>query len=159
MLPLTQPTIYAIHGFIGAGKTTFARQLETQLPALRLNSDEWMVQLYGPDPPEEVFRPGILRVNALLRQLAERALHLGLHVVLDDGYWTWDSRDGLRSWAAELGVPLKLYALILPEAEARRRVRERNAQLGSLYIAPETYDLFWQGFEPLQQGEPHESVP
>ncbi len=159
MLPLTQPTIYAIHGFIGAGKTTFARQLETQLPALRLNSDEWMVQLYGPDPPEEVFRPGILRVNALLRQLAERALHLGLHVVLDDGYWTWASRDGLRSWAAELGVPLKLYALILPEAEARRRVRERNAQLGSLYIAPETYDLFWHGFEPLQQGEPHEPVP
>ena len=159
MLPLTQPTIYAIHGFIGAGKTTFARQLETQLPALRLNSDEWMVQLYGPDPPEEVFRPGILRVNALLRQLAERALHLGLHVLLDDGYWTRASRDGLRSWAAELGVPLKLYALILPEAEARRRVRERNAQLGSLYIAPETYDLFWQGFEPLQQGEPHESVP
>ena len=159
MLPLTQPTTYAIHGFIGVGKTTFARQLETQLPALRLNSDEWMVQLYGPDPPEEVFRPGILRVNALLRQLAERVLHLGLHVVLDDGYWTWASRDGLRSWAAELGVPLKLYALILPEAEARRRVRERNAQLGSLYIAPETYDLFWQGFEPLQQGEPHESVP
>ena len=102
MLPLTQPTIYAIHGFVRAGKTTFARQLETQLPALCLNSDEWMVQLYGLDPPEEVFRPGILRVNVLLRQLAERALHLGLHVVLDDGYWTRASRDGLRSWAAEL---------------------------------------------------------
>jgi len=40
VLPLTQPNIYAIHGFIGAGKTTFARQLETQLPALRLNSDD-----------------------------------------------------------------------------------------------------------------------
>ncbi len=159
MLPSTQPTIHAIHGFIGAGKTTFARQLETQLPALRLNSDEWMVQLYGPDPPEEVFRPGIVRVNVLMRQLAERALALGLHVVLDDGFWTRASRDDLRRWAADLGVPLRLYALILPEAEARRRVRERNAQLGSLYIAPETYDLFWQGFEPLQQGEPHESVP
>ena len=156
MLPLTQPTI---HGFIGAGKTTFARQLETQLPALRLNGDEWMVKLYGPDPPEEVFCPGILRMNALLRQLAERALHLGLQVVLDDGYWTRASRDGLRSWAAELGVPLKLYALILPEAEARRRVRERNAQLGSLYIAPETYDLFWRTFEPLQPDEPHEPMP
>ena len=159
MLPSTQPTIHAIHGFIGAGKTTFARQLETQLPALRLNSDEWMVQLYGPDPPEEVFRPGIVRVNVLMRQLAERALALGLHVVLDDGFWTRASRDDLRRWAADVGVPLRLYALILPEAEARRRVRERNAQPGSLYIAPETYDLFWQGFEPLQQSEPHEPVP
>ncbi len=159
MPPPAPPTIHAIHGFIGAGKTTLSCQLETQLPALRLNSDEWMVQLYGPDPPEEVFRPGIARVNALLRQLAERALHLGLHVVLDDGYWTRASRDGLRSWAAGLGVPLKLYALTLPEAEARRRIQERNAQPGSLYIAPETYELFRQSFEPLQQGEPHDPLP
>ena len=159
MPPPAPPIIHAIHGFIGAGKTTLARQLEAQLPALRLNSDEWMVQLYGPDPPEDVFRPGMLRVNALLRQLAERALALGLHVVLDDGYWTRASRDGLRSWAAGLGVPLKLYALTLPEAEARRRVEERNAQPGSLYIAPETFELFWQSFELLQPDEPHDPVP
>ena len=156
--PLTRPTIHAIHGFIGAGKTTLARQLETRLPALRLSSDEWMVQLYGPDPPEAVFRPGIVRVKALLRQLAERALALGLHVVLDDGYWTRASRDDLRRWAAELGTPLRLYALTLPEAEARRRIRARNAQPGNLYIAPETYDLFWQNFEPLQPDEPHEPL-
>ena len=118
-----------------------------------------MVQLYGPDPPEELFRPGIARVNALLRHLAERALHLGLDVVLDDGYWTRASRDELRRWAAGLGVPLRLHALTLPEAEARRRVGERNAQPGSLYVAPETYELFRQSFEPLQPDEPHEPVP
>ena len=156
VLPLTQPTIHAIHGFIGAGKTTFARQLETQLPALRLSGDEWMVQLYGPDPPEEIFRPGIVRVNVLMRQIAERSLALGIHVVLDDGYWTRASRDDLRTWASGLNVPLKLYALTLPEAEARRRVEARNVKPGSLYIAPETYDLFWQSFEPLQRDEIHE---
>ena len=156
MPPSIPPTIHAIHGFIGAGKTTFACQLERQLPALRLSSDEWMVQLYGPDPPEAVSRPGIARVNAVLRQLAERALALGLHVVLDDGYWTRASRDELRRWAAGLDVPLKLYALTLPEAEARRRMGERNAKPGSLYIAPETYDLFWRTFEPLQSDETHE---
>ena len=63
------------------------------------NPYEWTVQFYGSDPPEEVFRPGILRANALSRQLAERALHLGLHVVLDDGYWTRASRDGRLNWA------------------------------------------------------------
>ena len=153
------PTLHAIHGFIGAGKTTLARRLEEELPALRLNSDEWMVQLYGSDPPEEVFRPGLDRVNRLIRQLAERALTLGLNVVLDDGYWTRASRDDLRAWADTLNVPLHLYSLNLPEDEARRRVTRRNAEPGSLYIAPETFRLFWSRFEPLEPDESQEPLP
>jgi predicted kinase len=116
-----------------------------------------MVQLHGPDPPEAVFRPGMERVNALIRQLAERALHLGLDVVLDDGYWTRSRRDELRVWAANLGVPLRLYALEVSQDEAWRRVQKRNAELGSLYIAPETFELFFSHFEPLGPDELHET--
>ncbi len=152
------PTIHAIHGFLGAGKTTLARRLEQTLPALRLNSDEWMVRPYGPDPPEEVFRPALARVQAVQRDLAERALALGLEVVLDDGYWTRTSRDALRAWAHALGAPLKLYALNLPDEEAWRRIEARNRQPGSLHVAAETYALFRQQYEPLMPDEPHEDV-
>lgn len=151
-----EPSIHAIHGFIGAGKTTLARQLEQRLPALRLNADEWMVELYGPDPAEGIFRPGLDRVNLLIRHLAERALYLGLNVVLDDGYWTRASRDELRAWAEHLGVALRLHALNLPEDEARNRVARRNAESGALFIAPETFDLFLSHFEPLGPDEPRE---
>lgn len=154
----TLPVIHAVHGYIGAGKTTFARRLEHELPALRLNSDEWMVQLHGPDAPEEVFRPGVARVQALQRELAGRALRLGVSVVLDDGFWTRASRDELRRWAADLGVPLRLYTLPLPPAEARRRIEARNAEPGSLYIAPATYELFLGRFEPLGPDEQAEVV-
>lgn len=152
------PTIHAIHGFLGVGKTTLARRLERTLPALRLNSDGWMVRLYGTDPPEEVFRPALARVQALQRELAERALALGLDVVLDDGYWTRTSRDGLRAWAEDLGVPLRLYALALSDDEAWRRIDARNRQPGSLYIAPETYARFCRQFAPLAPDEPHEDA-
>ena len=152
----SMPGIHAIHGFIGAGKTTLARKLEHDLPALRLNADEWMVELYGPDLAEEVFRPAVRRVNLLLRHLAERALHLGLNVILDDGYWTRASRDELRAWADSLGVPLHLYALSLSEDEARMRVARRNADGGALFISPETFSLFLSRFEPLGVDEPRE---
>lgn len=147
------PTIHAIHGFLGSGKTTLARRLEQRLPALRLNSDEWMVTLYGPDPAEEVFRPGFARVQTLQRALAERALALGLNVVLDDGYWTRASRDEVRAWAAGLGVPLRLYALQVTDEVAWTRIEQRNAEPGSLYIAPETYALFRERFEPMALDE------
>jgi predicted kinase len=29
------PTAHLIHGYLGAGKTTFARQLERDIPAIR----------------------------------------------------------------------------------------------------------------------------
>ena len=124
--------IHALHGFIGSGKTTLARRLEQALPALRFSSDEWMVQLYGPDAPEAVFRPAHATVNALIRLQAERVLGLGMSVVLDEGYWTRASRDELRAWAASLAVPLHLYALSVPEAEARARIARRNREPGAV---------------------------
>ena len=43
-------TAHLIHGFLGAGKTTFARELEQNIPAIRFSHDEWMTRLYGDDP-------------------------------------------------------------------------------------------------------------
>lgn len=42
-----QPTAYVICGFIGAGKTTFARKLEKETGAIRITKDEWMIKIFG----------------------------------------------------------------------------------------------------------------
>src|SRR3990167_4812165 len=42
-----KPTAYIICGFIGAGKTTFARKLESETGAIRITKDEWMVRVFG----------------------------------------------------------------------------------------------------------------
>ena len=47
--------LHLIHGFVGAGKTTFAKKLEHFLPAVRFTHDEWMSKLYGENPPLEHF--------------------------------------------------------------------------------------------------------
>ena len=42
-----RPIAYIISGFIGAGKTTFARKLEKETGAIRITKDEWVIKNFG----------------------------------------------------------------------------------------------------------------
>lgn len=41
-----KPIVYVICGFIGAGKTTFARKLEHETKAIRITKDEWIIKIF-----------------------------------------------------------------------------------------------------------------
>ncbi|WP_309571616.1 AAA family ATPase [Deinococcus sp.] len=147
------PGIHALHGFLGSGKTTLARRLERELPGVRFSPDEWLVNLYGPDLDAETFPPAARRIHDQLEPLWMRIVSLGVPVILDSGFWSRDSRDTLRAQAAALGVPLTLYALEVPAAEARVRIARRNAEPGALPITGNAFDVLWARFEPLTADE------
>ena len=152
---IIQPRAFLIFGEIGAGKTTFAKQLETSLPALRFSHDEWMRQLYGEDPPLEDFPAYHARVTDLLNTVWPRCLELGLSVVLDFGFWTRLERDSVRARVARLGFEHVLYALECPEEVRWKRVEARNSGQGtdSLFIARETFLSLHERVEPLEPDE------
>lgn len=148
------PTIHAMHGYLGAGKTTLARRLERALPAMRFSIDEWMTALHGTDPPEAEFAAMLARVRGLMDATWTRAVQLGLDVVLDGGLWTRAERDALRAQAAGLGAELRVYDLRLPDDLAWARIQARNADLnGSLHIARHTFEVLRARFEPLGPDE------
>ena len=60
------PTAHLLHGFVGGGKTTFARKLEREYRAVRFTHDEWMHKLYGPNPSEDQFAELYSRVGELI---------------------------------------------------------------------------------------------
>jgi predicted kinase len=93
-----------IHGYLGTGKTTFARQLEQDLPAIRFTHDEWMARLYGEDPPVEHFADYYARVRSLIDSLWPRCLELGSDVVLDLNFWSRRERDEARRVVAAFGA-------------------------------------------------------
>lgn len=124
------PTAHLIHGYPGAGKTTFARALEAELPAIRFSHDEWMSRLYGIDPPFEHFATYQRNVWSLMQETWIRCLALGLDVVLDMGFWRRADRDAARAAAASLSATCKLYDLKCSEVEAWRRIEARNNNLG-----------------------------
>lgn len=153
-------TAHLIHGFIGSGKTTFARQLESDLPALRFTQDEWMVRLYGDDPPVDEFPVFFGRISEQIGKLWPRCLELGMDVVLDLHFWSRKQRDETRATASALGVSTRLYRLACTEEEAWQRIEHRNRNLnGNLYISRDTFDALKIRFEPLTDDEERIEVP
>lgn len=148
------PTVHLIHGYLGAGKTTFACNLERDLPAIRFTHDEWMARLYGEDPPVNDFPVYYRRVSDQIGTLWPRCLELGVDVVLDLNFWSRAQRDSTRATALTLGANVVLYRLICAEEEAWRRIDDRNRRLeGNLFIDRNTFNVLQTRFEPLGDDE------
>jgi predicted kinase len=116
-LPLLVVTV----GLPASGKTTRAKKLEVELPALRLTPDEWMIPLFC--DPEADGRRDVLEGRFV--SLAMSALRVGISVILDFGVWSKDERTALRFLAGEQGAQSELVYLPVDHSQQLRRVKER----------------------------------
>jgi len=154
-----KPTLYLLCGLPGSGKTTLAKRLEQETPALRLTVDEWMTPLYGASicDPNTLDRWNMAheRVEKVQWQIAERAFLLGVNVILDFGVWAREEREDFRSRAAALGARLELIFLDEPLDELKERVKARNEAPGhSAYpISEAELEQWWALFQRPSQAE------
>lgn len=122
-------TLHLMVGLPCSGKTTRAKELETERHALRLTPDEWEIPLFGQDATHPEHNARHDAIEALLWNLAERALTIGTSVILDFGFWSKSERDDFRVRAAQLSTHSELHFMDVPEAELLRRLEARNAAL------------------------------
>jgi predicted kinase len=157
-------TAHLIHGYLCAGKTTVAKELERRLGAVRFSPDEMMISLYGGNPPDdpwtrEKFDDYFRRVRTVMDELWPRALLAGADVILDFGLWSRADRDATRSLAANAGAQTRMYFVRCSDATARMRCRERNDNLeGSFHIDEEAFETLRSRFEPLGSDEECELI-
>lgn len=153
-------TAHLIHGFVGTGKTTYATKLEYEIPALRFSIDDWIVALYGQNPPEEDFSDIYYRTSRLIWDVAVRALALGQDVIMDFGFWSRASRDDARQRVLSTGAEVILYHVTCADDIMRARVLKRTAQMPAkaLYIDSEAIESFYNQLEPLDADEHHQLI-
>lgn len=140
-------TLHLMVGLPCAGKTTLARKLEYECLALRLTPDEWQLRLFGQDAEDPQHNVRHALIEALLWEVASRALVLGTNVILDFGFWAREEREEYRSRAKQLGASSEVHFLDVPEEELLRRLARRNAQRSLMaFHIPEAMMHPWIAF-------------
>jgi predicted kinase len=148
---MTEPRLILICGLPGSGKTTLAKRLAVEVPAVRLCPDEWKHDL-GIDYDDE---DGRVRLEQRLWRLGQELLALGQSVILENGFWAREERDELRLAARDLGVAVELHYLDASVDELWRRLEIRNelAAPGTAPIARDDLEKWARQFEAPDAAE------
>lgn len=150
-----KPTVYLLCGFIGAGKTTFARKLEARTGAVRITKDEWLIRIVGNDPTIDGYADWDHKIVELSRDVAFQLVAKGIDVILDEGFWAKDERALMRRRIEELGAEAVLCYLDTPIETIRERVARRSADppKDSFRISGELLDFYLPFWQPPGEDE------
>ena len=150
-------TVYLIHGFIAAGKTTYAKKLENETGAIRFTKDEWTIALLGINPPADMIEQYDSRMTILAQSVAFKCIKAGLDVILDDGFWVRAQRDEIRRQIIEIGANFQLIYVKCSDEIMKKRAlnRSSNNLTDTFYIDEKIYESFKKYFDPLDDDEEH----
>ena len=156
----SKPVAHIIIGFIGSGKTTFARKLEKETGAIRFTKDEWMVRVFGNTPPKDKFEEYDNRMTSLATDMALKCLQAGIDVIIDEGFWVKEHRDAISEKVKNVGAIPKLYYLETPFKIMKERTLERSANppIDSFTIDEESFNQYWKHFRAPGEDEVFELI-
>jgi predicted kinase len=120
-----EPTIHLMCGLVAAGKTTLARQLARDLPAVRLSRDEWMLRLYGGRYDDPTYIARLQPCTEVLWDVATGIVGAGSSVILDWNFWNRELRSQARHRADACGAALVVHWLDVPVDLAAQRAKAR----------------------------------
>jgi len=153
---MTRPLVHLICGSTGAGKTTYAIKICSEVGGVRFSIDEWMATMFWMDSPWPLDSAwSIERVERCYAQMWRTASEIAgrsVAVVLD-----WQ-RARYADLAAKASLPVKLHFLDIPVDERWRRVLLRNTDRGATHQLPfevtrEMFDFVESMWEPPTAAE------
>lgn len=144
--------VYLIHGFIGAGKTTFAKKLEKDTGARRFSPDEMIAKRFGVNLTVKEIREANLVVKAEIWEEVKSLIKNNQDIILDYGFWKKEQRIEFAGKIKELGGKPIFYEVLCDFQTMRKRALQRNND-GDITITSERYDMYYKRFEPMGKVE------
>ena len=150
-----KPIVYLICGFIGVGKTTFAKKLEEKTGAVRITKDEWSVRLIGNDPSIDGYAEWDHKISELSRDVAFQLVEKGIDVIIDEGFWEKELRDKMRKRTGTIGAKVVMYYVETPIETIRERLvgRINNLTKDSFKISRKMLDNYLMYWQPPSEDE------
>ncbi len=147
------PSIHLMHGFIGFGKTTLAKRLERELPAVRFTHDELMIKTYGRNP-EDFSQERFQIIDTIIKEKTIEEIKKGNNVILDYGFWEKETRKKYYEWAKKLTSDVVFYAVQCDIKIAKERALKRTKnKKEEFYIDEFIFNDRLKRFEPMTKEE------
>jgi len=144
------PTVHMICGFVGAGKTTLARNLERETGGVRFTIEDWTLALQGMSMSLEEHVLSEQRCKKMIWSITQKLVRNCTDVILDFGFWSKDERALWRDRVERAGARPRIYYVETALPVLRRNLAKRNAHLplGGFEIDEETFDALARRFQP-----------
>lgn len=140
------PRVHLVIGPVGAGKTTFVRELALARRAVALNLDDWMATLFSADRPEHDvmvwYRSRTSRCIAQIWKTAQAVLGSGRDVVLEIGLIQRAQRQHFYERVGSWDSRMVVYVVDAPREIRRSRVTLRNEERGGTFSMVVPEDIF-----------------
>lgn len=144
----SQPTVVLTSGVTCSGKSTWARQLESDgWVRLSMDFDAWEMGHTEQPLPADVQRELKIRHKQRLRELVAE----GRDVVVDYAFVSRSRRDEYRALAEEAGARVEVVWFDVPADELHRRLEARNAGprgADAVVVSHDQLDRWIASFEP-----------
>lgn len=129
--------IYFIEGPVGAGKSTYAKKLAANGGFTHIALDEWFVQLFSPDRPQDNFVPWYIdrkdRLIKLILNYARSVLDSNNSIALEIGLIQQARRVELLRQIQQEGISFSIHVLDAPRSTRHERVKQRNIEQGATF--------------------------
>jgi len=147
-------TIHLMYGFIGFGKTTIAKRIAKDAPAVRLCIDDFNTKLFGRNPYSDGFGKYIELNKELIWEITKETIENGIDVILDRGGVS-TRKQRAEDWQRAKKITQNvIYHVIKCDMEiAKARTLARTANKKSIEITEKDFEEALTRFEPMQDDE------